>query len=110
MTVPLEITASDVKQKIDDGADFILLDVREPFEFEYCKIAGSYHVPMGEIPQRVDQWASWKDEPIVVVCHHGVRSLQVTHFLRSKGFGHSQSLRDGIEGWSLTIDPNIPRY
>ena len=80
-----EITPEEVKGKLDTGDKFVLLDVREPWEVETAQIAGSKLIPMGDIPSRANQELD-PDDPIVVVCHHGVRSMNVTVWLRQQGF------------------------
>lgn len=87
----------------------ILLDVREPWELTSTSIAGATSIPMGEMPSRAHAELD-PDQPIVVLCHHGMRSLSVTLWLRREGFEHAQSLAGGIDEWSRTIDPTIPRY
>ena len=104
-----EISAADLKSMRDRAAKFTLLDVREPWEFQTAQIAGSKHIPMGEIPSRFNQELD-PDEHIVVVCHHGVRSMNVTAWLRQQGFERAQSLRGGIDRWSREIDPAVPLY
>ena len=86
----------------------VLLDVREPWEAEIASIPGATLVPMGDIPSRLQELDP--DAPTVVLCHHGARSLNVTMWLRQQGFEHVQSLAGGIEQWSRSIDPSIPRY
>ena len=87
----------------------LLLDVREPIEFQLASLPGSILMPMGEIPSRAHAELD-PDQPIVVLCHHGQRSLSVTMWLRNQDFAHVQSLAGGIDEWSRTIDPSIPRY
>lgn len=87
----------------------LLLDVREPWECATAGIAGATCIPMGEIPTRAHAELD-PDQPIVVFCHHGMRSLSVTMWLRREGFDHAQSLAGGIEQWSRAIDPTVPRY
>ncbi|HTH53037.1 MAG TPA: rhodanese-like domain-containing protein [Edaphobacter sp.] len=87
----------------------LLLDVREPWEFNTASLPGSVLMPMGEVPSRAHQELD-PDQPIVVLCHHGARSLSVTMWLRDQGFEHVQSLAGGIDFWSRAIDPQIPRY
>src|ERR1700739_2690128 len=93
-----EITVAEVKAKLDAGEAFTLLDVREPWEFETAKISGAKIMPMGEVPSRAYQELDPNDH-IVVVCHHGVRSMNVTVWLRQQGFENAQSLRGGTEAW-----------
>jgi rhodanese-related sulfurtransferase len=87
----------------------LLLDCREPMEYELARIEGSVLMPMGDIPSRAHQELD-PDLPIVVVCHHGQRSLNVAVWLRQQGFEHAQSLAGGIDEWSRSIDPAVPRY
>jgi rhodanese-related sulfurtransferase len=87
----------------------LLLDVREPLEFQLAAIPGALLMPMGEIPSRAHQELD-PDQHIVVLCHHGQRSLSVTMWLRKQDFEQVQSLAGGIDAWSLTVDPTIPRY
>jgi rhodanese-related sulfurtransferase len=86
-----------------------ILDVREPWEYATAHIDGSTLMPMGEVPGRAHQELD-PEEPIVVLCHAGVRSMNVTVWLREQGFEKAQSLRGGIDAWSRGIDPTIPRY
>jgi rhodanese-related sulfurtransferase len=87
----------------------ILLDVREPWEAETASIAGATLIPMSEFTSRAHAELD-PDKPLVVLCHHGARSLSVTMWLRNQGFDHAQSLAGGIDQWSRTIDQTIPRY
>jgi len=87
----------------------LLLDCREPMEYELARIEGGLLMPMGDIPSRAHQELD-PDQPIVVVCHHGQRSLNVTVWLRQQGFEHVQSLAGGIDEWSRSVDPAVPRY
>ena len=101
------ITPEELKQRLESFTP-LLLDVREPWEFELCRIAGSTHLPMGQIPQRhaeLDRGAE-----IVVICHHGMRSAQVTQYLDSLGFQGVYNLTGGIDAWSRQVDPEVPVY
>jgi rhodanese-related sulfurtransferase len=104
-----EVTLTELKALLDSGADITLLDVREPWEHQTAHIAGSKHIPMGDIPARFNQELD-PESHIVVVCHHGVRSLNVTVWLRQQGFEKVQSLRGGIDRWAREIDPSLPLY
>jgi len=88
----------------------LLLDCRTPEEYAIAKIDGAVLIPMQEIAERLAELEPWRDKPIIVHCHHGVRSLRVTHWLREKGFSLAQSMMGGIEAWSLDVDPAVPRY
>ena len=106
----LEISAQEVANRLKaGGAGLILLDVREPWEFQTAQIAGSKLIPMGDVPSRVFEELN-PDAHIVTVCHSGVRSLNVAVWLRNQGFENVQSLSGGIDRWSREIDPAIPRY
>jgi rhodanese-related sulfurtransferase len=104
-----EITPQDVKRKLDAGETFTLLDVREPWEFETARITSAKLMPMGDVPSRAHQELD-PDEDIVVLCHHGVRSMNVTVWLRQQGFEKAQSMRGGIDAWSRGVDPKVPMY
>jgi len=104
-----EITPQELKQKLDAGDELTVLDVREPWEYDTARIEGSTLIPMDQIPARVNQELDPEDH-IVVLCHHGVRSLSVTNWLRQQGFEKVQSVRGGIDGWARTVDPKIPLY
>ncbi len=104
-----EIGAGQVKAMLKRGDKFTLLDVREPWEWEKSSIAGCKQIPMGEVPVRAHQELN-PDDHIVVLCHHGVRSLSVTNWLRQQGFEKVQSVRGGIDGWARTVDPKVPLY
>jgi len=104
-----EITAEEVKRKLDAAELFTLLDVREPWEFETAKISGAKLIPMGDVPSRAHQELD-PEEHIVVICHHGVRSMNVTVWLRQQGFEKVQSMRGGIDAWSRQVDQKVPKY
>jgi rhodanese-related sulfurtransferase len=86
----------------------LLLDVREAWEFQTCSIAGSRHVPMGEVAARQDELDPQAD--IVVICHHGGRSMQVALFLEKNGFGKVHNLAGGVDSWARTVEPSMPVY
>jgi len=110
-----EISPQALKDKLQhlpassSPADFCLLDVREPWETSLGVIQNSHLIPMGDLPSRAHRELD-PDAHIVVYCHHGVRSLSVTMWLREQGFTHAQSLAGGIDAWSQKIDPAVPRY
>ncbi len=104
-----EISCEEVKTKLDQRDAFTLLDVREPWEFETARMENAKLIPMGDIPSRAHQELDPEDH-IVVVCHHGVRSMNVTAWLRQQGFDKTQSMRGGIDAWSRSIDRTVPTY
>lgn len=105
----LEITVDDLKTQLSTAEPPLLLDVREPWEYETARIEGSTLMPMGDVPKRAFQELD-EDRPIFVICHHGARSLSVAVWLRNQGFPYAQSVAGGIDAWSRAIDPKVPRY
>ena len=105
----LEMTPRELKQLLEAAEPVRLIDVREPFEYELSRIDGFELIPMRTIPGHL---AALQNEsaPIVVLCHHGVRSLQVVNWLRQQGIERCSSLSGGIDEWSREIDRSIPRY
>lgn len=86
----------------------VMLDVREPHEWQFCHIDGSVHMPMRSVPARVDELDRTAD--IVCICHHGARSMQVAMFLERAGFPRLYNLQGGVNAWAGEIDPAMPRY
>ena len=86
----------------------LLLDVREPWEWEAARIAGSQHIPMREVPARVGELDRGRE--VVAICHHGGRSQQVAMFLEKNGFSRVHNLQGGVDAWSRTVDPAVPLY
>lgn len=105
-----EITARDVQALRERGEEFLLLDVREPVEHDTARIEGALLLPLGQLQARIDELSAWKDRTIVVHCHHGSRSAHACHFLEQRGFTHALNLQGGIDAWSQTVDPVVPRY
>jgi rhodanese-related sulfurtransferase len=110
MLQPTEIFPAAVKSRLDAGEDFLLLDVREPDEYEIAHIAAARLMPMSEIGEKVSELAAWKTKPIVTHCHKGVRSMRVANWLAAQGFANVQSMAGGIDAWSVEVDPSVPRY
>ena len=103
-----QVTVQELKERLDAGEELTLLDVREPFELAVAAIPGAVSIPMGEIVARAIELDP--DHPVLVLCHHGIRSFQVAHWLRAQGFPDVSNVRGGIDAWSLEIDPETPRY
>ena len=103
----LQITAEQLKQRLDKGEKPFLLDVREPWEYKAANIGGTL-IPMREITKRFAELD--KNGEIVVYCHHGGRSDRVVEFLYEKGFKNVKNLIGGIDAWSVKVDPKVPRY
>jgi rhodanese-related sulfurtransferase len=103
-----EISANEAADLLKDNKAR-LIDVREPWEFSTAKIEGSVLMPMGDVPARAHQELD-PDQRLVILCHHGQRSLNVAAWLRNQGFEQAQSLRGGIEAWAAQVDPSVGRY
>ncbi len=106
----LEISVGEVKALLDGQADFFFLDCREADEFQAASIAGATLLPMSEIQGRVTELEPHRVRHVVVHCHLGGRSMQVTQWLREQGFDRVQSMAGGIAAWSDEIDPSVPTY
>jgi rhodanese-related sulfurtransferase len=102
-----EITVEEAKVKLE-GGEVVLMDVREPWEVETASVTGAKLIPMGEVAARVQELDP--DAHILVLCHHGVRSLRVTNWLREQGYAKTQSVRGGIDAWSKQVDAKVPVY
>lgn len=109
MMVDLEVSSEELKQLLAADAHPHLLDVREPWETSAVEFPGATPMPMGDVPSRVHQELD-PDGRIIVICHHGVRSLSVANWLRNQGFEQAQSLRGGIDEWSRSVDRSLLRY
>lgn len=109
---PIEISATAAATVLRDAPreTVLLLDCRTPEEHATASIAGSLLLPMQELPDRVSELVAWESAPIIVHCHHGMRSLRVAKWLREQGFSHAQSMQGGIDAWSTDVDPTVPRY
>ena len=104
-----QITAQALKSKLDQGnGEFILLDVREPYEHQICQIEGSLLLPMKQVPPALNTFD--REQEIVVICHHGMRSMQVAEFLQQNQFSQVTNLQGGIDVWALMVDSSMQRY
>jgi rhodanese-related sulfurtransferase len=104
-----QITAPDLHAYLETADPKpILLDVREPREFEYCHIAGSLHMPMNDVPARIGELTPERE--IVCICHHGMRSASVAGFLERQGFRNVVNLTGGVDAWAVQVEPDMPRY
>lgn len=103
-----EIDPVEVKAKLDRGERFVLIDVREPHEYQICRIPGARLIPLGELPRRVHELDS-ADE-IIAHCRSGVRSAKAVDFLRQAGFRKVKNMKGGILAWSDKVDPSVPKY
>ncbi|WP_263354450.1 rhodanese-like domain-containing protein [Acidicapsa acidisoli] len=103
-----ELTVQDAAALVREGKAK-LIDVREPWENATARVDGGLLMPMGDVPSRAHQELD-PDDRLLILCHHGARSLSVTNWLRQQGFEAAQSVAGGIDAWSCAVDPRIPRY
>jgi len=106
---PLEVTPAEVMARINAGETIRMIDVRETGEHNICRIEGARLIPMNSIPNHLQELDS-EGPMLIVFCHHGIRSLSVVDWLRRQGVENCQSMSGGIDLWSLTVDPSVPRY
>lgn len=105
-----QMRPSELKSWLDDAKlpAPVLLDVREPHEYAYCRIEGSLSLPMATVPARITELDA--AAPVVVICHHGGRSMQVAMFLERQGFAEVINLAGGVAAWAGEVDPSMPTY
>jgi rhodanese-related sulfurtransferase len=102
------ILPTELHARLVAGDKLKLVDVREAWELETARIEGSTHIPMGEVPGRVTELDA--NSELVVICHHGGRSMQVAAFLERQGFLKVHNLSGGVDAWARTVDPSMPLY
>jgi len=111
MLIPLEVSPQEVQERFAKGERLALIDVREPEEFAITRIEGAQLFPMPSVPRQLQNLEALADDgDLVIICHHGVRSLQVASWLREQGLDNCSSLAGGIDRWSREIDPAVLRY
>ena len=104
-----QLNVRQLKSRLEQADDQpIVLDVREAWEFNLCALAGSVHIPMGQIQARLNELD--RNREIVVVCHHGMRSNQVAHYMAHQGYAKLYNLAGGIDAWAREIDKNMRTY
>ena len=104
----IEITPAEVKAKLARGEKFAFVDVREQWEYDTSHIEGSTLIPLRTVPANLGTLQGSGE--IILFCHHGMRSLDAAHWLRSQGVENARSMSGGIDRWSAEIDPKVPRY
>src|SRR5689334_9876477 len=103
-----DISAKDLKTRLDAGENIDIIDVREDWEVQIGTLPNAIHIPMDDIPDSVDKIS--KDKPVVIMCHTGRRSEQVVMWLESEDFENLYNLVGGIAAWKADVDPSIPGY
>ncbi len=104
----LTITPKELQERLGTEGSVVLLDVREPWENSMAKIEGSVLIPLGTLPQSLEQLD--RNAEIIAYCHHGMRSADAMQFLLQQGFSSVKNLVGGIDAWSVQVDPSVPRY
>jgi rhodanese-related sulfurtransferase len=104
------MTPTELAEKLHSANPPRLLDVRQPDEHAFVALPNSTLIPLGELTQRAEEIEEWKDDEVVVYCHHGIRSAQAVAQLRAIGFANIHNLIGGIDQWTKDVDPKLPRY
>jgi rhodanese-related sulfurtransferase len=111
MASSYEITPLAAKEQLSDRNKATLIDVREPAEYALARIDGAELIPMGSVPGELQKLEGLADSgDLLILCHHGVRSLRVTMWLRARGIENCYSVAGGIDRWSWEVDASVPRY
>ena len=105
-----EISVREVQEALAAPAPPRLIDVREPDEWEHCRIPGAELLPLSQWPQLALEKLADKDQPLLLHCHHGGRSARATAWLLGQGFTNVKNVAGGIDAWSTEIDSSVPRY
>jgi adenylyltransferase/sulfurtransferase len=105
-----EISAAELQRALARGEELLLIDVREPHEFEKACIEGAKLIPLGQLMERLVELADWRQRRVIAHCHKGGRSARACAQLRDAGFADVVNLTGGIDAWSITVDPRVPRY
>jgi adenylyltransferase/sulfurtransferase len=104
----IEVTVTDLARELETNPGLLLIDVREPREWEICRIPGAQLIPLGELPGRLNELDGHRE--MVMHCHKGSRSMRAVQLLRAAGFSRVRNLQGGIDAWSREVDDTIPRY
>ncbi|WP_119458819.1 rhodanese-like domain-containing protein [Rhodospirillaceae bacterium SYSU D60014] len=107
-SLPPELTVADLADLRRQNQRVTIVDVREGWEWEICRISGSLHMPLDHLTGEARMLP--KDEPLVVLCHHGMRSQQATAWLRRNGYDNAVNLSGGIDAWARQVEPSMQRY
>jgi rhodanese-related sulfurtransferase len=105
-----QIRAAELKTWLEDAAreQPLLIDVRQPWEFDCCRIEGAELIPMASLPARIGEIDPERE--VVVICHHGVRSYHAARFLEHNGYARITNLTGGVDAWAKEVDPAMPTY
>jgi len=103
----MDITVQELKERLDKGEELVLIDVREPYEWEVQHLDGVHKIALGSLPKSLDELQPLKDQEVVMICRSGNRSGRATQFLRQQGFDHARNLKGGMKAWKQHIDPDF---
>lgn len=106
----IEVTVAELAARLQAGEPLPLLDVREAWEFDLCRLAGARLLPMAQIPMHLAEFAAHPEVEFICYCHTGNRSLIAADWMRRAGIPLARSLAGGIDQWARDIDPTVPRY
>lgn len=106
----MQLSPTQVAERLKSAHPPRLLDVRQPEEHAFVALPNSTLIPLGDLANRADELDEWKDEEVVVYCHHGIRSAQAVAHLRALGFEKAYNLAGGIDRWTSEVNPSLPRY
>ncbi len=106
----INCTAGELAEKLENNHKFLLLDVRTINELQLAVIQPCIHIPVHELQERLHILEEWRNEEIICLCHHGIRSAAARNYLESEGFMHVRNLVGGIDAYSIEVDSSIPRY
>lgn len=106
----MEISATELKERLDRGDDLVLLDIRKPFELSIASLENVVHIPEEEIGGRLDELRGFGEKDVVVYCRTGRRSTELVAFLEQQGFKHVYNLTGGLHAWSDEVDPEVMKY
>ena len=106
----VQMAPLELAELLDSESPSHLLDVRELEEHQFVALPNSTLIPLGELAMRAEEIATWKDEDVVVYCHHGIRSLHAIGLLQQLGFMRLRNLSGGIHGWAREVDESMPTY
>jgi len=107
--MPKEITVTELKQKLDNKEDIVLIDCREQEEYSFCNIEDAKLIPLSEFEDRAEKELDQSSE-IIIHCHHGGRSMKACMYLEESGYENVANVIGGIDAWSLEVDSKVPRY
>lgn len=98
----------EVHNKVKSGEELLIIDVRESFELELCKLENAIHIPMSKVPLQLNKIP--KDKELVIMCHHGVRSMRIVNYLKTQGITNIHNMDGGIDLWAREVDNNMTKY